>query len=73
MAAPIRVRESSTECEFLDRWQGCRHSILPRPELLSFSGTETAEVPENIVIGAVADPVSERVADRLAIAGEAQM
>jgi hypothetical protein len=51
----------------------CRISILPRPELLSFSGTETAEVPENIVIGAVADPVSERVVDRLAIAGEAQM
>jgi hypothetical protein len=30
-------------------------------------------VPENIVIGAVADLVDERVVDRLAIAGEAQM
>jgi hypothetical protein len=51
----------------------CRRSILPRSELLCFPGTETAEVPEHIVIGAVVDPVSERAIDRLAIAGEAQM
>jgi len=39
-----------------------RNAFNPsRSELLGFAGIETAEVPENIVVGAIADLVSKRV------------
>jgi hypothetical protein len=48
-------------------------SILPRPELLGFARLQPAEMPKDIVVGAVGDLVDLRIVESLAVAGEAQM